>query len=55
MRKRKYTAEAIMKIADENLNEGTGKSEEKYGIDRSTIIRFSKNKTIRIVSADYAL
>ena len=39
MRKRKYTAEIIMKIVDENLNEGTGtwKLEEKYGIDRSTI------------------
>ena len=39
MRKRKYTAEIIMKIVNENLNEGisTWKLGEKYGIDRSKI------------------
>ena len=39
MRKRKYTAEIIMKIVNGNLNEGisTWKLGEKYGIDRSKI------------------
>lgn len=39
MRKRKYTTEIIMKIVNENLNEGTStwKLEEKYRINRSAI------------------
>ena len=37
--RRKYTPETIMKIVNENLNEGksTWKLEEKYGINRSAI------------------